>query len=152
ALGAHVTVTTSRDKMDFVRSLGADEVLDYSREDITGRGPFDAVLDVGGRGSISSLRRAVKPDGRLVLIAAGRGLGGPLGRIGAAVFRAQVLKQRVIFTIASVTADDLAALASLIDAGSVRVAVDCVYPLAEIAAAVTRVEREARRRKALISV
>lgn len=152
ALGAHVTATTSRDKMDFVRSLGADEVLDYSREDITGRGPFDAVLDVGGRGSISSLRRAVKPDGRLVLIAAGRGLGGPLGRIGAAVFRANVLKQRVIFTIASVTADDLAALASLIDAGSVRVAVDCVYPLAEIAAAVTRVEREEARGKVVISV
>lgn len=152
AFGAHVTATTSRDKMDFVRSLGADEVLDYSREDITGHGPFDAVLDVGGRGSISSLRRAVKPDGRLVLIAAGRGLGGPLGRIGAAMFRAKVLKQRVIFTIASVTADDLAALAGLIDAGTVKVAVDCVYPLAEIAAAVTRVEREEARGKVVISV
>ena len=152
ALGAHVTATTSRDKMDFVRSLGADEVLDYSREDITRRGPFDAVLDLGGRGSISSLRRAVKPDGRLVLIAAGRGLGGPLGRIGAAMFRAKVLKQRVIFTIASVTADDLAALAGLIDAGTVKVAVDCVYPLAEIAAAVTRVEREEARGKVVISV
>jgi NADPH:quinone reductase-like Zn-dependent oxidoreductase len=58
----------------------------------------------------------------------------------------------VIFTIASVTADDLAALASLIDAGSVRVAVDCVYPLAEIAAAVTRVEREEARGKVVISV
>jgi NADPH:quinone reductase-like Zn-dependent oxidoreductase len=138
--------------MDFVRSLGADEVLDYSREDITGRGQFDALLDVGGRGSISSLRRVVKPNGRLVLIAAGRGLGGPLGRIGAAMFRAKVLKQRVIFTIASVTPADLDALRELIEAGRVRPVVDTVYPLSEIAAAVDRVEREAACGKVVVTI
>jgi NADPH:quinone reductase-like Zn-dependent oxidoreductase len=150
--GAHVTATTATDKVEFVRSLGADEVLDYSQEDISRQRPFDAVLDIGGRGSIRSLRPTLTPSGTLVLVAAGRGFGGPLGRIAAAMIRSRVLKQRVIFAIASITHADLAALKELVEAGRIRPVVDQVYPMAEAAAAVTRVEREEACGKVVITV
>lgn len=152
AFGAHVTATTNRDKVEFVRSLGADQVLDYTRDDLTRHGPFDAVMDIGGRRSIRSLRRALAPDGKLVLVGAGHGFGGPLVRIAAAMVRSRVLKQRVIFSIASITFEDLNALRELIEAGTIRPVIDRVYPLAETGAAVARVEREEACGKVVISV
>ena len=151
-LGAQVTATTAADKVEFVRSLGADEVLDYARDDLASRGPFDAILDIGGRGSIRSLRRALVPNGRLVLVAAGHGFGGPLLRIAAAMVRSRILRQRVIFGIASVTGEDLAILRDLIEAGRIRPVIDRVYPLAETAAAVERVEREEACGKVVITI
>src|SRR2546423_7358183 len=77
ARGAHVTAVVSTGKIDLVRKLGADEVVDYTHEDITGR--YDAILDIGGNRPLSRLRRALTPRGRLVIVrgeTGGRGLGG----------------------------------------------------------------------------
>src|SRR5437763_1298788 len=74
---AHVTAVVSTGKIDLVRKLGADEVVDYTHEDITGR--YDAILDIGGNRPLSRLRRALTPRGRLVIVGGetgGRWLGG----------------------------------------------------------------------------
>src|SRR2546430_1440787 len=99
ALGAHVTAVTGANKVDIVRSLGADEVIDYTKEDFTRRAErFDVVFDVAATRSIGSLRRVLLPGGVLVLVGADkRGGVAIFGRILSALVRSRVLRQRVKF-------------------------------------------------------
>ena len=150
--GAEVTAVTGAANLDFAKTLGADRVVDYSREDFTRTGPYDLIVDVGGNRSISSMRRALAANGRLVLIAAAKGGLGVLGRIGAAAFRARVLKQRVVFFVADVNKDDLRLLAELIEAGKIAPVIDTTYPLAEVAKALHRIESGRVRGKIVITV
>jgi len=77
AYGAEVTGVCSTTKVDLVRSLGADHVIDYTRDDITERGQrYDVILDTGGNRSLSSLRRILAPSGTLVIVGAETGAGG----------------------------------------------------------------------------
>ena len=80
AFGAEVTGVCSTTKVDLVRTIGADHVIDYTREDIAGAGQrYDLILDIGGNRSLSHLRRALTPDGTLVLLGGeggGRWIGG----------------------------------------------------------------------------
>src|SRR5207244_2633257 len=83
ALGAEVTGVCSAAKADLVRSLGADHVLDYTREDFAdGRTKYDVILDIAGNSSLSRLRRALSPRGTLVLVGGEDGdiLTGGMGR------------------------------------------------------------------------
>jgi NADPH:quinone reductase-like Zn-dependent oxidoreductase len=152
AYGAHVTAVTSTSKLELARSLGADAVVDYARDDFLSHGPYDVILDVAGRGSIRRLRRGLAPAGRLVLVGAGHGPGGPLMHIAAAMLRSSLLRQRVVFAIASINEKDLAALRELIEAGQVNPVIDRTYSLAETAAAVAYVEQEQARGKVVIKV
>ena len=151
-LGAEVTAVTTTGNADLVEGLGADRVIDYTREDFTRGGPYDVVVDVGGNRSIASMRRALAPDGRVVLIAAATGGLGVLGRIAAAAFRARVLKQRVKFFVADVSKDDLRLLADLAEAGRIAPVIDSTYPLAEVAKALHRIESGHARGKIVITV
>jgi NADPH:quinone reductase-like Zn-dependent oxidoreductase len=151
-LEADVTAVTSTPNVDLARSLGADRVIDYTREDFTKTGPYDVIVDLGGNRSIASMRRALTADGILVLVAAAKGGFGVLGRIAAGAFRARVLKQRVVFFVADVVKDDLRHLTELIEAGKVKPVIDATYPLAEVAKALHHIESGRARGKIVITI
>jgi NADPH:quinone reductase-like Zn-dependent oxidoreductase len=139
ALGAHVTAVTGTRSMDLVRPLGADELVDYTKEDIAKReARYDAILDVAAKLSLRDLRRMLVPGGVLVCAGAAKrgGLLGIVARLAAMVFRSRVLRQRVVTYIASIRREDLAYLKELIEAGQLRPVIDRTYPLEEAREAV----------------
>ena len=134
ALGAHVTAVTGPLNVDVVRSLGADEVIDYTKEDFVRRAErYDAVLDISATRSVSDLRRVLAPNGIFVQVGAAKSGGwiGVFARIINVAVRGRVLRQRVTFYVAQAGVDDLAYLAELIEAGKLRPVIDRTYPLAE---------------------
>jgi NADPH:quinone reductase-like Zn-dependent oxidoreductase len=154
ALGAHVTAVTSTRNLDLVRSLGPDEVIDYTQEDFTRRGErYDAVFDVAANRSVSDLRRVLKPNGTLVLAGADkRGGVAIFTRILGAFARSRLLRQRVVFYVAKATQDDLLVLKELMEAGKVCPAVDRTYPLSEGAEAVRYLGTGQARAKVVITM
>jgi NADPH:quinone reductase-like Zn-dependent oxidoreductase len=141
ALGAEVTGVASTGKLEAVRALGADHVLDYTREDVVDGGRrYDVVLDIGGNRSLRQLRRVLTPRGRLVIVGGetgGRWLDG-LDRQLRAVLLSPFVRQRLGFFVNKENAADLVALRELIEAGAVTAAVEHVYPLTEVPAAIRR--------------
>ncbi|WP_436528135.1 NAD(P)-dependent alcohol dehydrogenase [Actinoplanes sp. HUAS TT8] len=141
AAGAEVTGVCGAAKADLVRSLGATDVLDYRTEEVDARGPvFDVIVDIAGSRRLSLLRRALTPRGTLVLIggeARGTALLGGMSRAWiAAPLASLVSGQRLVGMIAKENADDLRALAELIESGTLRPAVERVFPLSAAAEAV----------------
>ena len=155
AFGAEVTGVCSTAKVDAVRALGADHVIDYTREDATdGRRRYDVVLDTGGNRRLSQLRRALTPRGRLVIVGGetdGRWLGGSDRQIRATLLSA-VIRQELGTFVASENAGDLGALRHLIEAGAVTPAVDRTYPLSGVAAAIRHLLDGQARGKLVVSV
>ena len=133
AFGAQVTAVCSAGKADFVRSLGADHVLDYRRDDFVDSGPYDVILDINGNATLQRLRRALTPKGTLVITGGetgGRWLGGNDRQLRALLL-SPLVGQRLRTFISSENHDDLHALTELIEAGKVTPAVDRHFPLAE---------------------
>ncbi|MGC9666864.1 NAD(P)-dependent alcohol dehydrogenase [Planosporangium sp. 12N6] len=138
-LGAHVTAVCSGGKADLVRALGADAVVDYTREDITdGTRRYDVILDVAGNRPLRQLRRALAPRGTLV-IAGGEGGGRWLGGVDRQL-RAQLLsaftRQRLCALMSRQRLDDLLLLSHLLESGDVTPVVDRAYPLSEVPEAI----------------
>jgi NADPH:quinone reductase-like Zn-dependent oxidoreductase len=135
ALGAHVTGVSSAAKVDLVRSLGADQVIDYTHADITDDGQrYELVLDIGGNRPLSQLRRVLTREGTLVIVGGeggGRWTGGIHRQLGAMVVSLFV-RQRLGTFIAKENSTDLDALRELIEAGSVTPAVDRVVALDQV--------------------
>ncbi|MGY1670261.1 NAD(P)-dependent alcohol dehydrogenase [Geodermatophilus sp. SYSU D00710] len=140
ALGAEVTGLAGGAKLDAVRRLGADVVLDYRRDEIP-QGCFDAIIDIAGRRPLAQLRRALTPQGRLVIVGGETGgrLFDGLGRQLRAVLLSPFVGQTLGFFVNKESGADLRALTGLIEVGSVMPLVDRVFPLAETAAAIRRV-------------
>jgi len=154
ALGAaDVTAVTSTANLQMVRSIGADEVLDYTTTDPwTGARRFDLIVDCGGTPTVAAFRRTLAPGGRMVLLAAGKGRFGVMGRFIGGKLRAR-LKQPVIVFIASPPfTENLATLAAFIEAGTVRPVIERTYPLAETAAAIRHVQSERAQGKVVIRI
>ncbi len=150
AMGAEVTAVTSADKIDLVRSLGAANEIDRATEDFTTkRGEFDAVIDVGGDHSLGATLKALKPTGTLVIVGAHAGV---LRRLVIGNVRRRLLKQPIVFFIAEVTTDDLAALRAMIEAGKLTPVIDRTFPLEETAAAVAYAEGQQARGKVVVTV
>jgi NADPH:quinone reductase-like Zn-dependent oxidoreductase len=153
ALGAHVTAVTGPRNVDITKSLGADEVIDYTKEDFTRRPErYDAVLDIAATRSLSDLRRVLTPNGMFVQVGASKGSWlGIFGRIISVMVRARVLRQRVTFFVAQTNLEDLAYLRDLIEAGKLRPAIDRTYPLSEGREAVRYVGTGQARAKVVIT-
>jgi len=153
ALGAYVTAVTGPKNIDITRSLGADEVIDYSKEDFTRRlERYDAVLDIAATRSISDLRRLLVPNGMFVQVGAAKGGWiGVFARIISVVVRARLLRQRVKFFVAQSTPEDLAYLRDLIESGKLRPVIDRTYPLSEAREAVRYVGTGQARAKVVIT-
>jgi NADPH:quinone reductase-like Zn-dependent oxidoreductase len=155
ALGAEVTAVASASKADVVRSVGADRVLDYARDEYaSGDQRYDLILDMAGTRSLSQLRRALTPRGTLVPVGGeggGRWIGG-VGRSLQALALSPFVSQTLRPIVALANAADLRFLTELIDAGKVRPVVDRTYPLAGAPDAIRRLHGGAARGKLVIAV
>jgi NADPH:quinone reductase-like Zn-dependent oxidoreductase len=137
ALGAgHVTAICSTRNLERVKALGADTVIDYTREDYTsGDVRYDLIVDVAGTHSWRENLRVLVPGGRLVLtgMPTGNRLTGPIGRMARLYLTSRIGRGRkLVFFICKPSRANLAALRDLIEEGKVRPAVDRVYPLDEV--------------------
>ncbi|MDH3706401.1 MAG: NAD(P)-dependent alcohol dehydrogenase [Acidimicrobiia bacterium] len=139
--GAEVTGVCSTAKVDLVRSLGADHVIDYTTDDFAdGANRYDVIVDVGGNSTLGRLRRALTERGTLVIVGGeegGRWLGG-IDRQLHAMLVSPLVSQRLTTFVSREHHDGLDRLAELIDAGQVTPAVDAVYPLADAPHAMDR--------------
>jgi NADPH:quinone reductase-like Zn-dependent oxidoreductase len=156
AYGAKVTAVSSTSKEDLVRSLGADDVIDYTREDFTdGSRRWDVIIDTAGRRPLSELRRALTPKGTLVIVG-GDGGGRWTGGFFRGMLRAPVVSlfvgQRLRGLATKVKREDLIALTELIEAGTLRPVIDRTYPLIEAPDAIRYLEEGHSRGKIVITV
>lgn len=139
ASGARVTGVCSTAKVEMVRELGADRVLDYTREDLAGIGEeFDAVLDIGGNRGLSELRRLLKPRGTLVIVG-GEGGGKLLGgtdRQLRAMLLSPFVGQKLKAFVSSENGADIEALRAMIDSGGIKPVVERTLPLERAAEAI----------------
>ena len=155
AYGAEVTGVCSTAKIDLVRALGVDHVIDYSQGDFAGgEQRYDAILDVGGNSPLSHLRRALTPSGRLVIVGGetnGRWLGGFDRQLRAIALSPLVTQKLGIFG-AKENAADLSALRELVASGKVTPAMDRTFPLSEVPAAMRYFQEGNARGKLVITV
>ena len=154
AFGAHVTGVCSTSKVDLVRSIGADEVIDYTHEEIVdGTRRYDVIFDTAGNREASYLRRALTPKGTLVL-AGGEGGGRWLGM--DRVLRAKVMSpfvgQNMTSFLGRPKAKDLLVLKDLIEAGSVTPVIGARYPLSDVPNAIRELGTGHGRGKVVITV
>jgi NADPH:quinone reductase-like Zn-dependent oxidoreductase len=139
AFGAEVTGVCSTTKTELVRSIGADHVIDYTREDFAdGPTRYDVILDTAGNSSLSRLRRVLAPEGTLVIVG-GEGGGkwfGGIDRQLRATLLSLFVRQKLGTFISTEREADLEALRELLEAGTVKPVVDRTFPLSEVPAAI----------------
>jgi NADPH:quinone reductase-like Zn-dependent oxidoreductase len=154
AFGAEVTGVCSTAKADLVTSLGADHVIDYTREDFAdGSRRYDLILDIAGNPSLTRLRRALAPRGTAVFVGgedAGVLIG--MGRQLRGVLLSAFVKQRIALLVAKESATDYDRLTDLIEAGKVVPSIDRTYPLEDAPLAVRQLEAGHVRGKVAITV
>ena len=135
AFGAHVTGVASPTQLELVRSIGADAVIDYTRQDITdGTRQWDLILDCAGRRKLSQLRRALTPKGTLVIVGGeggGRLMGGFFRNLRAPVL-SRFVGQRLRMLASKERPVDLQTLRELLEAGKVTPVIDRTFPLHEV--------------------
>ena len=156
AMGAVVTGVCSTSKKDLVRSIGADDVIDYTREDfLDGARHWDLIIDTAGRRPLSRLRRALAPKGALVIVG-GDGGGHWTGGFFRGVLRAPLVSlfvgQRLRGLNSKVKQEDLVALRELIEAGKVVPVIDRTFPLGEAPQAIRYLEEGHLKGKVVIAV
>ena len=155
SFGAEVTTVCSTGKVDLVRSLGADHVIDYTRADIDDGGRrYDLVVDIGGSRSVSRLRGVLTPRGTLVIVGGeggGRWIGGMQRPLGAAAL-SPFVRQRLVMLTARENSADLETLAELADRGAYRSAVDGAFPLDSAEKAILQLEGGGTRGKIVVTV
>jgi NADPH:quinone reductase-like Zn-dependent oxidoreductase len=144
SFGAVVTGVCSTSKAELVRSIGADEVIDYTREDFSdGTRRFDLILDTAGRRPLSQVRRALRPQGTLVIVGGEGGdrwLGGFQRQIFAPV-RSLLTEQKLLGLISKERQQDLLTLKDLIEAGKLTPVIDRTFPLSEAPQAIRYLEQ-----------
>jgi NADPH:quinone reductase-like Zn-dependent oxidoreductase len=153
--GAEVTGVCSTRNLDLVRSIGADHVVDYTREDYTRSGQrYDLIFQLGGTASPGSLRRLLTPKGTLVLSSGdspGRVIG-PIGRIIKARTLSLFVSQKMPALVEKPSSDDLQILKTMIESGSITPVIDRTYSLSDTAEAIRYVETGHARGKVVVAV
>jgi NADPH:quinone reductase-like Zn-dependent oxidoreductase len=156
AFGAEVTGVCSTSKVDLVRSIGANHVIDYTRDDFTdGTQHWDVIVDTAGRRSLRELRRALTPDGTLVIVGGdggGRWTGGFFRQILRAPLMSLFVGQKLRPLVQTEKLEDLQALAEMIETGKVTPVVGKTYDLIDAAEAVRHLARGHASGKVVITV
>jgi NADPH:quinone reductase-like Zn-dependent oxidoreductase len=138
AMGGEVTAVCSDGKVDSMRSIGADHVINYSREDFSRGGEqYNLILDIAGNRSWSDYKRVLEPSGKLVIIGGPKGnrLFGPLGHVIGVRVASVASSQNSTFFIAHFNLPDMEILRGLLASGKIRSVVTSTYQLGEIVAA-----------------
>lgn len=155
ALGAEVTGVCGARNAGLVRGLGATRVIDYASEDFTAdRARYDVILDNAGGRPLSQVRRALAPDGILILNAGGPPgtVFGPFGPILRAAIADRFTRQRLLFLPTRQDRAELAAITKLVEDGQLTPVVSRTYPLAEAVSALREVETGHARGKVVITL
>jgi NADPH:quinone reductase-like Zn-dependent oxidoreductase len=154
AFGARVTGVCSTANVDLVRSLGADEVIDYTRTDFSrSRVRYDLIVDNAGNRALPALRRALAPGGTAVLVGAPRGdWAAPITRVLGARVLSQWGSRRLVPMLTDIEQEDLLFVKGLIEEGKVRPVIDRCYPLGEVPEALRYLETMRARGKVVITV
>ena len=145
--GAEVTGVDSAGKLDMLRSIGADQVIDYTQEDFTKSGQtYDVIIDVMGKSSFSGSIRSLKQNGRYLL-------GNPgLSQMFLGLWTSMISSKKVIIGAANQKTEDLLFLKELIEAGKIKSVIDRCYPLGQIAEAHRYVETGNKKGNVVITV
>ena len=155
AFGAEVTGVCSTTKVDVVRSIGADHVIDYTHDDFAaGEQRYDVVLDIGGNSSLSRHRRALTPTGTLVIAGGetdGRWLGGSDRQVRALLL-SPFVGQKLGTFVSRENHEDMIVLKELIEAGKVTPIIDRTYPLSDVPEAIRYMREGHARGKVVITV
>src|ERR671912_1133367 len=155
AFGARVTGVCSTQKVEMVRSIGADHVIDYRREDFAeGDQRYDLILDIGGNSSLTRLRRALASRGTLVIVGGeggGRWLGGLQRQLWATML-SPFVSQKLGTFVSTPNYEDLLVLQELVESGKVTPVIDRTYPLAEVPESIRYLEGGHAKGKVLITV
>lgn len=147
SFGAEVTSVCSSSKMDLVRSIGADLVIDYTREDVTKNGrQYDLIFDIAAYRSILKYKRILRPGGQYVLA------GGSMARIFQLMIISMTGTKNMGIMVAGVNQQDLLSIVELIHAGKVKPIIDKRYPLSETAEALGYLEEGRARGKVVVTV
>jgi NADPH:quinone reductase-like Zn-dependent oxidoreductase len=155
AFGTEVTGVSSTAKTDLVLSIGADHVIDYSREDYASSGQhYDLILDIGGNSKLSRLRKALTPNGTLVIVGGEEGgnLIGGFDRQLRALILSMFVGQRLTMLASKERATDLELLTPLLESGQVTPIIDRTYPLAQVPEAIRHLETGQVRGKIAITL
>jgi NADPH:quinone reductase-like Zn-dependent oxidoreductase len=156
AAGAHVTGVASTAKLDFVRSLGADVVLDYSAGDVLlGAAPYDAIIDIGGNRPLGRLRKALTPKGTLAIVGGEDGRGRVLGGFERQMLSGVVsafVPQRLAGVMSNEGAVPLEAVRAAAEAGVLVPSIEREFPLAEAPDAIRALESRGIRGKVVVRV
>ena len=155
AFGAQVTGVSSTAKVDFVRSVGADHVLDYTRDDyLDGTKKYDLILDIGGNNRLARLRRALTSKGTLVIVGGEEGgsLTGGFSRQLRALVLSMFVSQRLTMLASKERHTDLEALRPFLESGQVTPVIDRTYTLAEVPDVMSHFEAGLARGKIAIAV
>ena len=152
SFGANVTGVCSTKNVELVRSLGADRVIDYTREDFTEDSQrYDLLLDNVGNRTLPAMSRVLRPNGKCVMAGAPKNLWALFARIFKAFARSLFLRQKFTFFVAKIKRDDLTTLCELMKAKTLTPMIDRRYPLAESSAAIAYVEEGHARAKVIIA-
>jgi len=159
AFGAHVTGVDAAGKLDTIRSIGADRVLDHAREAFTRSGErYDAIIDIAGNHPWPAVKRAITPEGTYVLVghdhygASGHRWFGSLGRFAKLMVISPFVRQLHPFRGAKDPGDRLVVMKELIEAGKVTPVIDRSFPLAEVSDAMRYLESGQATGKVIITV
>ena len=153
SLGAEVTGVCSTKNVDMVRSIGADRVIDYTREDFTKSGQrYDVVLDNVGNHPLSAIRCVLSREGTCVMVGAPKELRPLLTRVLTAPVLSWFTRQKFVMFIAKINKDDLNVMHDLMAAGKVTPVIDKRYSLSEVPEAIRYLEQGHARGKVVITV
>ncbi len=155
ALGAEVTAVCSTHNVDLIRSLGADHVIDYTKEDFTRSGKrYDLLLDIAGSRSWRDCKRILNPRATFVIVGGPKSnrVIGPLGHVIGIRLAALGASQTAVFLVANFNPDDLMVLKEMFETGQVKPVVERIYPLCEISKAMHHLGTGHARAKVVISI
>jgi NADPH:quinone reductase-like Zn-dependent oxidoreductase len=155
ALGAQVTAVTNTDSIRLVQSLGADHVIDYTRQDFTrGTEQYDLIVDLSGNHSLSAYRQVMTPTGIYVLAgdtSRGNWLG-PLASMGKTLIASKFTRQKMVPFLANLNQADLTTLADMLQTGKVKPVIDRRYNLERITDAIRYQESGHARGKVVVTI
>jgi NADPH:quinone reductase-like Zn-dependent oxidoreductase len=154
ALGAQVTGVCSTANVEMVRSIGADHVIDYTREDFTASGQrYDLILDIVGNHSISAIRRALNPTGVCVMVGAPKSIStfGLLAFLARPLILSRFTRQKFVAFMAKSRKEDLTTLCGLVASGKVTPVIDRRYSLSEVSEAIRYLSAGHARGKVVIT-